>query len=387
LLPNVQVFIPTTYLRKTNSLGKPKEKSGEFDEKAAAKPPKPFIWLHVEVLREYLEAELFVPGMQFNFDLERAIDDWVFMFFFVGNDFLPHLPSLEIRENAIDTLISIWKTCLGKMGGYVTCDGSVNLARAEIILEALGEREDAIFRRRHQRTSRMPHKVVDVCLEDERQKSRDADRNRGRQPAPTTNQVPENLPQQTQAPTPIPIPPVQTPPSKRRKSSTVPPPPVPDLMAPSAIQGTANILPGAQGPSGKSISQTNRDIVANRKALRMGGNPVPQPTAVMENKSAAEALRAELGLAASSTGSPSTPISAKAALKRKSAVLEEETGDSDYSAPATPILMAQAAVKVPVEDAPDPVRLWEPGHKERYYEHKFQKDYHKDVDFRREYVP
>jgi hypothetical protein len=130
-------------------------------------------------------------------------------------------------------------------------------------------------------------------------------------------------------------------------------------MAPSAIQHNVTIIPGVQGAAGKAISQTNKDIVANRKALRMGGNP--QTTAVAENKSAADALRAEMGfggaapVAAPTTPTNTAPMSAKAALKRKAAVMDEENEntETDYSAPATPI---PKAVSGPVEDVQDTVR-------------------------------
>ena len=117
------------------------------------KPPsdkKPFIFLDVAILREYLEVELDVPSSYFPFSLEHAIDDWVLLIFFVGNDFLPHLPSLEIREGAIDTLLKIWKDELPRMGGYLTNQGHLELSRAQIILEGLAKREDDIFRRRRE---------------------------------------------------------------------------------------------------------------------------------------------------------------------------------------------------------------------------------------------
>lgn len=138
-----------------NCTGEKKEKSGEFDQKAQKKPErKPFIFLDVSILREYLEVELDVPGLPFGFDLERALDDWVFLIFFVGNDFLPHLPSLEIREGAIDTLLKIWKAELPRMGGYLTNHGKVELERAQLILEGLARSEDDIFRRRKEAEER-----------------------------------------------------------------------------------------------------------------------------------------------------------------------------------------------------------------------------------------
>jgi 5'-3' exoribonuclease 2 len=117
-------------------------------EKAKPVEDKPFIFLDVACLREYLAVELNLPSVPFQFDLELSIDDWIFMIFFVGNDFLPHLPSLEIREGAIDTLLKIWKAELPRMGGYLTNHGKVELARAQIILDGLAKSEDEIFAKR-----------------------------------------------------------------------------------------------------------------------------------------------------------------------------------------------------------------------------------------------
>lgn len=53
------------------------------------------------------------------FNPEYAINDFIFMCFMVGNDFLPHVPSLEIIEGGIDQMIDIYKN-VGKNYGHLT---------------------------------------------------------------------------------------------------------------------------------------------------------------------------------------------------------------------------------------------------------------------------
>uniref|UniRef100_A0A672FKD8 5'-3' exoribonuclease n=1 Tax=Salarias fasciatus TaxID=181472 RepID=A0A672FKD8_SALFA len=130
--------------------GVAREKKGEHDEFADTMPTseQEFIFIRLCVLREYLARELTMASLPFPFDFERSVDDWVFMCFFVGNDFLPHLPSLEIREGAIDRLVNIYKDVVHKTGGYLTENGYVKLDRVEMIMQAVGVAEDNIFKKR-----------------------------------------------------------------------------------------------------------------------------------------------------------------------------------------------------------------------------------------------
>ena len=36
--------------------------------------------------------------LPFGYDLEHIIDDWILMGFLMGNDFIPHLPNMHIRQ-------------------------------------------------------------------------------------------------------------------------------------------------------------------------------------------------------------------------------------------------------------------------------------------------
>ncbi len=106
--------------------------------------------IYINLLREYLHLEYSVvaPTMKMKFDLERILDDFVFFCFFIGNDFLPSLSSLDISEGSLDSLIDMYKQYLPLMSDYITNAGKIYWDRAEPFIKMLGENENESFKKR-----------------------------------------------------------------------------------------------------------------------------------------------------------------------------------------------------------------------------------------------
>src|SRR6201996_3871826 len=108
-----------------------------------------FYLMHLCIVREYLELEfqdLQQEGaLDFAYDMERIIDDFILMAFFVGNDFLPNLPNLHINEGALALMFQKYKQVLPTLGGYINEHGVINLQRMEVLLDELSEVEHRFF--------------------------------------------------------------------------------------------------------------------------------------------------------------------------------------------------------------------------------------------------
>jgi len=68
----------------------------------------------------------------------------------VGNDFLPHLPSLHIRDGALDALMLIYKHQLPSLGDYITNNGDIDFARVDLVFNDIAKLEEETFKAKKQ---------------------------------------------------------------------------------------------------------------------------------------------------------------------------------------------------------------------------------------------
>jgi 5'-3' exonuclease len=71
----------------------------------------------------------------------NKINDYIFIFFFLGNDFMPHFPTLNIRTNGIEILLNSYKHVLNSKNLYLTSEGKIQWKNLRLLVEYLSENE------------------------------------------------------------------------------------------------------------------------------------------------------------------------------------------------------------------------------------------------------
>lgn len=98
--------------------------------------------IHINILREYLHLDFYNEKYLAFYNLERIIDDFIFLVTLCGNDFLPSCPSIDIKSGSLTKLMDFYKTNLETNHNYLLERGKINLSLFEKLCKCLSESEE-----------------------------------------------------------------------------------------------------------------------------------------------------------------------------------------------------------------------------------------------------
>ena len=126
-----------------------------------------FYLINIGEARSHLSEIMTWKSERYEFNPEWAINDFVFLCFMVGNDFLPHIPSIEILEDGITIILSVCKD-VGRYYGHITRkeDEKIifNPESLKVFLGAISEYEKEILEAKlEKKESFFPDEILERC--------------------------------------------------------------------------------------------------------------------------------------------------------------------------------------------------------------------------------
>ena len=108
------------------------------------------LYLDIIKLKTYLYDELMNNiTIKLSIDKNMLIDDYIFLCFLIGNDFIPKLPPLNIKNNAIDLLLNIYTQIINERKECLLYSGDINMGFLKDLLLKLMKLEDELVKEEH----------------------------------------------------------------------------------------------------------------------------------------------------------------------------------------------------------------------------------------------
>ena len=76
----------------------------------------------------------------------NRVFDYIFLCFFLGNDFLPHFPALNIRTTGIERLLSAYRKVVGTTNENLVCGTNIVWKNVRKLIRELGDQEENMMK-------------------------------------------------------------------------------------------------------------------------------------------------------------------------------------------------------------------------------------------------
>lgn len=97
----------------------------------------------------------------------NRIYDYIFICFFLGNDFMPHFPALNIRTGGIDKMLQAYKATIGTTNEILTNGKTIYWKNVRKLVKFLADNEEEFFKQEHKiRDKREKHILPDNTPQD-----------------------------------------------------------------------------------------------------------------------------------------------------------------------------------------------------------------------------
>lgn len=132
-------------------------------------PTNEYFLINIGEVHDVLSELIRWESSTYEYHNESAINDFIFICFTVGNDFLPHIPSIEIIENGIELLLEVYKL-VGTSYGHLTesKNGKIKFKPEsfKVFLGTIGQYEQENFEMKlRKKKSFFPDLLLESCAQ------------------------------------------------------------------------------------------------------------------------------------------------------------------------------------------------------------------------------
>lgn len=103
-----------------------------------------FFCMNIGAIRREIDDQIKWVSDKYEYNSVTAINDFVLLCFMVGNDFLPHIPSIEIIEDGLELIIEVYKEVCSSYGHIThSVDGHIKILPSVlgVFLGTIGQHE------------------------------------------------------------------------------------------------------------------------------------------------------------------------------------------------------------------------------------------------------